>query len=254
MPSASPRAFLPILVAALCLPINAQLAPAPQPKPVPMPKPPPQPKPTLKPVPSLNPPEKTAHLPSSLGPNDQKALDYLLKRVVINDTVILPGTGNPLTPRGTWSVAKERPALCPADATTCDLILYSTPDSRVTCQWVVLLNPDGAPSILDQNADATHYMLRIIPTAEAEPYVISRQPTARQPLRTPGTVEIGVIVSATGSLTQIMTISGPENLRTIAFDMAGRWTFRPLTVGSHNIPYQTIIKFHFDGPEVKTEP
>jgi hypothetical protein len=251
MPSASPRAFIPIFAAALCLPAHAQ---QPQPRPVTLPTLPPPPKPIPKPVPSLNPSPQLAHLPSSLDPNDQKALDYLLKRVIINDTVILPGTGNPLTPRGAWSVAKERPALCPTDSTTCDLILYRTPDSRVSCQWVVLLNPDGGATILDQNIDASRYMLRIIPTAEAAPYVISRNPTNRQPLRAPGTVEIGVTVSATGNLSQVMTISGPEALRTTAFNMAGQWTFRPLTVGSHNIPYQTIIKFHFNGLEVKTEP
>jgi len=254
MLSASPRAFLPIIAAALCLPAHAQQPP--QPRPVPLPITPPQPKPaTPKPIPSLDPSTQTAHLPSSLDPNEQKALDYLLKHVTIDDTAILPGTGSPLTSRGTWSVSKDRPASCPKDSTHCVLIIYRTPDASVSPEWVVLLSPDGTTaSILDQNVDATRYMLRTIPTDEAAPYVISRHPNVRQPLRAPGTVEVGVTVDATGAVTQVMTISGPEALRTIAYDMAGQWTFRPLTVGSQNIPYQTIIKFHFNGPELTTEP
>jgi hypothetical protein len=99
-------------------------------------------------------------------------------------------------------------------------------------------------------------MLRTIPTSEAAALVISRQSplNSRTGTRSEGTVEIGVIVSTTGELTQFVPISGPDQMRIPAIAMAKQWVFRPLTVGGRAIPYEIILKFHFGGPEVKTEP
>jgi hypothetical protein len=224
-----------------------------------LPAPPDWPVPTPQPL-TPPPPAKTSAStpPTPFETEGQKALAYILKHVVLDPNAIVPGTGAALTSHGIWSIGKLRPTSCPKDTTPCTLILYRTPDSVVSCQWVVLLSPDapGGGSILEQNADATRFLLRTIPTAEAAPYIVTRQPTTdgRQPLRSPGTAEVGVIVSTTGEPSQIITMSGPDPLRTAAYDMARQWTFRPLTVGTRTIPYQIILKFHFDGPTVKTEP
>jgi TonB family protein len=123
---------------------------------------------------------------------------------------------------------------------------------------VVLLKPDGSGgSILQQNKDATHFLLRNVPTAEGASYVVSRNPTiegGRQALRGSGTVDVAVVVNTTGEPTQVNVVDGPAALRSAAYDMARQWMFRPMNVGDRAIPYQINLKFHFDGPGVKTEP
>jgi hypothetical protein len=179
----------------------------------------------------------------------------MLRHVVLDPNATVPGTGAHLSNRGIWSVGKQRPPVCPKDSTPCVLILYRVPENHVSCEWVVLLNGLEA-TILEQNSDSIHYMLRNIPTAEAKPYVIARQPSIvgheAPPIQ--GTVEVAVIISTTGDPTQIFPLSGPDNLRPIALAMSKQWTFRPLTVGARTVPYQVILKFHFGGAEVKTEP
>jgi Gram-negative bacterial TonB protein C-terminal len=192
---------------------------------------------------------------SPLGADGERAIDYLVEHVVLNPNALVPGFGESLTNRGIWSVGRERPAGCPTDSRTCVLIGYRTSDAVVNCQWVVLMNgSDGA--ILRQNQDATHYMLRNVPTAEAAPFVVSRhaEDTGRHVLRTAGTVDVGVVVSSSGELTQVNPMNGSSALRSAAYSLARQWVFRPMTVGAQAVPYQIMLRFHFDGAEVKAEP
>jgi hypothetical protein len=231
-------------------------------QPAPVSPTPTQPAPTPQPAAQSTAQPTTQQAPAALTPAQQaegeQALAYLLKHEVLDPNALVPGTGKPLPPHGVWSIGKQRPPTCPpAPSQPCVLILYRVPDTPVSCEWTVLLNPNGVNGvILQQNQDSIRYMLRTIPTSEAAPLVISRQsPLNSRPVtRATGTVEIGVIVSTTGEPTQFVPVSGPDQMRIPAIAMAKQWVFRPLTVGSRAIPYEIIIKFHFGGVEVKTEP
>jgi TonB family protein len=203
-----------------------------------------------------------AQVSSPYEAEGEKAMGYLLKHVVLDPHALVPGTGQPLTDKAIWAVGKQRPVSCPKVGGPtdgpCVLIVYHTADNVVSCQWVVLMKPDGSGGqILEQNKDATHFLLRNVPTAEAAPLVVSRHPKeegGRQALRLNGTVDVAVVVNTNGEPTQVNVVDGPPALRTAAYDMARQWMFRPMTVGARAIPYQVNLKFHFDGPGVKTEP
>ena len=290
--------LLPMLAAAVCLPCAAQLMPPAPPFPDPNAQPSqtapvrsssaPQQRtddqddplglhekkePQLAPPPSFpvpspqglqGPPKTESPLSNTplLDAVGEKAMDYLLKHVVLDPHALVPGTGQPLTDHAIWAVGKQRPATCPkaggpADG-RCVLVVYHTSDNVVSCQWVVLLKSDGSGGqILEQNKDATHFLLRNVPAVEAAPYVVSRQPKmegGRQALRGNGTVEVAVVVNTNGEPAQVNVVDGPPALRTAAFDMARQWMFRPMTMGARAIPYQINLKFYFEGPGVKTEP
>ena len=252
MLSSRRASLLTTLAASLCLPSFAQ-QPA-QPTPATTQTQPSKAQPTTPPLPaqSSTPPAQTT---TPLQAEAEQALNFILKHVILDPNAKVPGTDKPLSNRGIWAVGKQRPAACPKDTSPCVAIIYRVPEDHVGCEWVVLLNGlDG--TVLEQNSDSVHYMLRNIPTAEAKPYVLSRQPSivGHEAPRIQGTVEVGVIVSTTGDPTQIFPLSGPDQLRPIALAMSKQWTFRPLTAGSRTVPYQVILKFHFGGPEVKTEP
>ena len=223
-----------------------------------------QPAPTPQPAPRSTSQPTTKQPSAALTPaqeaEGEQALAFLLRHEVLDPNALVPGTGKPLPPHGVWSIGKQPPPTCPKTLSQppepCILVLYRVPDTPVSCEWTVLFRPDGTAVILQQNQDSIRYMLRTIPTSEAGPLVISRQsPLNSRPVtRATGTVEIGVIVSTTGEPTQIIPISGPDQMRIPAIAMAKQWVFRPLTVGGRSIPYEIIIKFHFGGYEVKTEP
>jgi hypothetical protein len=189
----------------------------------------------------------------------EQALAFLLKHEVLDPSALVPGTGKPLPPNGKWSVGKDRPPTCPAAADNCVRILYRVPATTVSCEWVVMVKPGGAagttgPSgtILEQNLDATRYLLRFVPPSEAAPLIMSRAKPL--PVSSVGTVEIGVIVGTTGEPTRVTPLSGPNDLRAIALPEANAWLFKPLQVGGRTIPYQTNIKFIFANRKVTTEP
>jgi hypothetical protein len=222
-------------------------------------QPPPQTPPAQTPTPTPNPapdPAKDAAGSAKLEAQGEQALAYLLKREVLDPTALVPGTGKPLPPNGKWSIGKERPATCPPAADNCVRILYRVPATPVSCEWVVMVKPagtgDASGTILEQNLDATRYLLRFVPPAEAAALVVSRAKPL--PVSSIGTVEIGVIVGTAGEPTRVTPLSGPNDLRAIALPEANEWLFRPLQVGGRTIPYQTNIKFIFANRKVTTDP
>ncbi len=266
MLSASPRAFplLWIAAATLCVAptASAQQMPA-QPSVQPSTTLPSTSPPSTQPSPTTPSaaPQPTLAQTAALQVEGTQALDFLLKHEVMDPNAIIPGTGKPISPHGTWSIGKQRPTSCPPPvgsvAAPCVRILYSVPDTPVSCEWVVLLKPDGInATILEQNSDSIRYMLRIVPAAEAAPMVVARQTelNSRSSPRLTGVVEVGLIISTTGEPNRIFPVSGPETLRPAAIAIAKQWIFRPLTIGSRPIPYETIIKFIFGNGQVKTEP
>ena len=248
------------LAAGLCIALSTRAQqPTPQTPPprtpatqTPTPQTPPSPTPA--PVPD---PAKAAADAAKQQVQAQQALAFLLKHEVLDPNALVPATGKPLPPNGKWSVGKDRPASCPAgSADPCVRIFYRVPTTTVSCEWVVIIKPGGTTgttgTIIEQNLDATRYLLRFVPADEAAPLVVSR--AAPLPGSYTGTVEIGVIVGTTGEPTRVTPLSGPPDLRAIALPEANEWTFRPLQVGGRTIPYQTNIKFIFSNRKVTTEP
>jgi hypothetical protein len=245
--------------ALLCLPFgaHAQQTPVTTPAATPQTPAPAPASPTAAPAPAPD-PAKAAAEAAKQQAEAQQALAFLLKHEVLDPNALVPATGKPLPPNGKWSVGKDRPASCPPAADNCVRIFYRVPTTTVSCEWVVIVKPGATPNagptgtILEQNLDATRYLLRFVPADEAGPLVVSR--AAPLPGSYSGTVEIGVIVGTAGEPTRVTPLSGPDALRALALPEANEWTFRPLQVGGRTIPYQTNIKFIFSNRKVTTEP
>ena len=94
----------------------------------------------------------------------KKAADFVLKHELLDPNVLVPDTGKPLGDNGTWSVGKQKPATCPPNTDSCVRVLYRVPDTPVSCEWTVVIKPDGTGAILEQNLDSVRYLLRVVPT------------------------------------------------------------------------------------------
>jgi hypothetical protein len=174
-----------------------------------------------------------------------KAINFVLQREALDPTALVPQTGKALPQNGAWSIARVRPASCPQTQQTCVLVLYRVPNTEVSCEWVVLLAPDGINgTILEQNLDSIRYLLRTVPPAELKPLIVTR--ALPIPIRNGmGTVELRVFVSATGDPINTIVMSGPQNLQATSMVAAKQWLFKPLKAGNRPIPYQFTLKFSF---------
>ena len=228
-----------LAAAALCcsLAVQAQQTPATQTPTQPVPTPP------------AAPPAANA---AALQKEAEQALTFILQREVLDPRALAAVTNSAQPAQGNWSIGKIRPASCPPTSENCLRIIYRIPGTPISCEWVVLLKPDGLNgTILEQNPDSIRYMLRNVPTAEAAPLVLSR---AIPPVsRMAGTVEVQLIVTPTGEPGVMQVVSGPDALRPISLATAKQWIFKPLLVANRAIPFQTTIKFIY-GSKVKTEP
>lgn len=187
---------------------------------------------------------------SGLQAAGQQAIAALLKLVVINPMVMVESTGKPLPANGSWSVGKEAPASCPQTTDTCVRILYRVPDAHVSCEWVVQLVGDGSDGIiLEQNEDATRYLLRNISAAQVANLVATRKQPSYPPIamaaRVGGIVVVRVFVTNTGAVEKAFILSGPEMLRASAMGALKKWTFKPFLVGTKAVPFETEVTFEF---------
>ena len=184
-----------------------------------------------------------------------KAIEFVLKREALDPNALVPETGKALPSSGSWSVARARPTSCPQNDQPCLRVLYQVPNTKVSCEWVVLLSPDGSNgTILEQNLDSVRYLLRTVPPAEIKPLIVTR--ALPIPIRNgQGTVEMRVYVSAAGDPINTIVISGPQNLQTTSIVAAKQWLFKPLIAGNRPIPYQFTLKFSFSpSGRVTSEP
>lgn len=189
-------------------------------------------------------------------PAAQKALakaatDFVIKREILDPNALVPNTHQSLGGHGVWGITTVRPANCPPTIDTCVRVLYRVPDTPVSSEWTVLLKPDGTGAILDQNLDSIHYFVRVVPPSELPP-LITR--ALQYGTRAQGTVEVSVIVGATGEPTKAIPISGPDELRAPSAEIAKQWVFKPLVIGNRAIPFMTNIKFTFGGGKVISDP
>jgi Gram-negative bacterial TonB protein C-terminal len=183
----------------------------------------------------------------------KKAADFVLKHELLDPNVLVPNTGKRLGDNGTWSVGKQKPATCPPNTDSCVRVLYRVPDTPVSCEWTVLIRPDGSTGvILEQNLDSVRYLLRVVPTAELAPLIVTRP--MQFDTRGQGTVEVTIIVGTTGDPTKTIAISGPDTLRTPSAEIAKQWVFKPLIVGNRAIPFTTNIKLTFGNGRITSDP
>jgi TonB family protein len=111
--------------------------------------------------------------------------------------------------------------------------------------------PQGAKpaAFLDQNEDASRYLLRKLPAVDLAPLVL----TSPQPIYPPiaraahisGSVAIRLVVSDKGTVISASSISGPEMLRVSASDAAKHWTFHALQVGATPAPFTVDLNANF---------
>lgn len=177
-----------------------------------------------------------------------QAVEAVLKQVSVDPTALVPKTGKFLSTSGSWSIAKDPPASCP-QGSQCVTVFYKVPDDDVICEWVVDLSPNHGDMILDQNEDASHYMIRKLSLDQAEAQVLSRKQPVYPPIAiaaaVKGEVVVRVFVATTGIPTTVRATSGPAMLQGAAIEAARGWTFKPLMAGNRPIGFQTDIIFDF---------
>jgi TonB family protein len=187
---------------------------------------------------------------TGLQNSGQQAVTALLKQVALDPTALLVSTGKPLPANGNWSIGKNVPAACQQTVDGCFLILYRVPDQKVSCEWVVRLTEDGSNGIiLDQNEDASRYLLRRLATPQAADILVTRKKPLYPPMavaaHVKGQVLVKIFVSPEGTVQKAFVISGPEMLRASSMDAAKDYVFKPLIVGTKAVRFETDVTFDF---------
>ena len=203
---------------------------------------------------SLNAHSQDANPPN---PTTQQALAkaataYVIKREILDPNALVPATHQPLGSHGVWGITTVRPANCPPTTDSCVRVVYRVPDTTVSCEWTVIIKPDGTGAILEQNPDSIHYLVRIVPPNELAPLIVTRP--MQLDTRAQGVVELSILVGTTGEPTKAIPTSGPDELRAPSAVIAKQWVFKPLIVGNHAIPFMTNIKLTYAGGKITSEP
>ena len=190
---------------------------------------------------------QTASATPSLG---QAAVSFVVQTSSIHPLALVADTGKPLPGNGRWSIAKSRPAACPQNEVPCARVLYSVPEVNVTCEWVVIPPAGTVPGqILDENDSASQYLLRTLSASDAAPLIRSRTqpryPPIAEAAHVSGTVVVRVVVSPAGEVQNTVVLSGPALLHAAASDAVKKWTFSPLTAGTHTSAFTTEITASF---------
>jgi TonB family protein len=188
---------------------------------------------------------------TGLQNSGQQAVTALLKQVVLDPTALVESTGKPLPANGNWSIGKNSPAACPQTTDGCFLIFYKVPDQKVSCEWVVRLTGDGSNGvILDQNEDASRYLLRRLSAPQAAEMLVTYKNPVYPPIaaaaHVSGQVVIKILVSHEGTVEKAFVISGPEMLRASSIDAAKGYVFKPLMAGTKAVPFETNVMFDFN--------
>ncbi len=197
--------------------------------------------------------------PSAQQSVGQRAVAAVLKQVTLSSTVLAPRTGKPLPNNGAWSTSKETSASCPPEG-QCVTVFYRVADDDVSCEWVVDLNGGNGGSIVNQNADASRYLIRKIPLDQLTALVLERKQPEYPPIaraaHVQGEVVLRVFVSDTGSVENTFVVSGPEMLRSSAIDGVKKWKFKPLKTGETSTRFETDVTFDFSmkGLSVTSKP
>jgi TonB family protein len=184
----------------------------------------------------------------------KQAVHAVGQRVLLIANNPVPKTGKQLPTDGHWSIGTETPSACPAatpgNNRPCLRVIYTDPDAGVSCEWVVLLDQDGATgSILDENDDAAHYFMQKLTPETARPLVLKRGDPVYPPIaiaaHVQGDVKMQVVVGPDGKPVVAVIVSGPPMLNGAAREAVGGWTFQPLQIGTRAVMFQTEITFRF---------
>lgn len=183
----------------------------------------------------------------------EQAVHAVLSHVILDPGTPTPKTGKQLPTDGHWSIGNQAPPVCSQasvkSAQSCLRVIYQVPEAEVSSEWVVLLNEDGSSRIIEQNDDATRYFLQKLSPDEAKSFVLSRKEAKYPPIaaaaHVSGEVKFQVVVGPDGKLAKAILTSGPEMLRGSAVETIKTWTFKPLTIGTRPVPFQTEVTFRF---------
>ena len=186
---------------------------------------------------------QTASGAPSLG---QAAVTFVVETSSINPLALVAATGKPLPGNGHWSMATTRPAACPQNEVPCARVLYTVPEEKVLCEWVVI-PPAGAAKglILDENDSASRYLIRKLSESEVAPLIRTRKQPTYPPIaaaaHVSGTVVVRIVVGQSGEVQSTLVLSGPPLLQSATQDAVKQWTFSPLTTGTHTSAFATEI-------------
>jgi hypothetical protein len=161
-------------------------------------------------------------------------------------------------------MANQPPAQCatiPTGSGPCARLIYSVPDTGVSCEWVVALNANSTDAtFLDENDDAAHYFMPKLSFAAAGSLMKNRPMPAYAPTSQPEdgitTVKVQVLVRDDGRVANSVILDGSAALDDLSLIAASDWTFKPLKIGNHTVAFLTEIDFlystHFNFPSNTT--
>lgn len=175
----------------------------------------------------------------SLG---RSSVSAVLDHYTINTLAQLPDTHQPLPSTGKWSIRTTRPDICPHDATPCARVLYTVPEAHVVCEWTVIPQQGTTTeAFLDENEDASRYLIRKMSATEVGPLILTNPPPVYPAIaraaHVDGTVVVRLVVSDKGDVKTVSAVSGPAMLLAATQDAAKHWTFRALQLGNEAIPF-----------------
>lgn len=198
--------------------------------------------------------DKTAAL-ASVG---LQAKDVVVSQFVVNTEAVEPVTGKPFAADGKWSVSEYRPTDCPRTTETCIKLIYSVPNTRVVCEWDVLLLGDGSSGqVLSENDNAARYFLVRLNSLDSNELAINLPPPVYpEALRSRAAglnLVLRVNVGTDGNVENVQPIGGfmliiskGKAFVEPTIQAAKQWRFKPYMIGSRAVKFQTTITVHAD--------
>jgi TonB family protein len=179
------------------------------------------------------------------------AVSAVVSQYIMNTLVRVPETHQPLPSNGKWSISTTRPDSCPHDDIPCARVIYTVPEAHVVCEWTVVPPHGSAPAaFLDQNEDASRYLLRNLPSTDVASLVLASPqplyPAIARMAHISGSVVVRLVVSGSGTVTSATPIGGHPMLRPAAVDAAKHWTFGALQVGTQPTPFVADLSADFN--------
>jgi TonB family protein len=181
---------------------------------------------------------------------NQSLVSTVLTHYSLNPLVLVPDTNKPLPSNGKWVIRTTRPDSCPHDDTPCARVVYAVLEVHVACEWTVVPQQGSAPAaFVDQNSDASRYLIRKLPVMDVASLVLASPQPIYPPIaraaHVSGSVVVRLLVSSDGTVTSATLVSGPEMLRAATLDAAKHWTFHALQVGTQPTPFVVEVSANF---------
>src|SRR5262249_25092702 len=143
---------------------------------------------------------------------------------------------------------RTRPPDFLADVPPLKLIPYTTNLSLQSLDVnpaQIILTEVSAPPPTQTKLKAPQKVKESVLLGNAVTKVMPVYPASARSMNAYGEVEVQVIISEEGTVTEAKAISGHPALRSAAVDAARKWTFKPSTFNGASVKVQSVLTFVF---------